>query len=709
MQLSKLGQGLAVSAVSALVITGLAVSAAPASAAETTRPLLLSQADGLASVRLDRDTFAGGARSVTLTAQRVDPGATVSFEYNADPAAGDSTAGWTPVPSSTSTVQGAYVSFDWQPEPALVGTSVAVRAVETTAATDDAPATVTSSVPRTVAISGDGSPVDAVSVGAPGIGFSTLGPFFAQPYADSGRTGRLLAVSGTTSATDGVVELSAWNPAVGAFRGQVDAAVSPAPLKVSFDPTGGFVTVDGGRFTGVLDIAGFDAADGDALAVRAERGSDTVQPALLQAQTITSVTASADPVAGPERTTVGITVLDQGQRAVVGAEVRRTSDGGLVGYTDALGLVTAEQPNSSTETYYANTTDADGFDEGVDVATEVVATSAYVPVLEGVEAVLADGAVFDDREHAPGDIALQLVDGAGKPFGSEEQITYALQPSGQQSATPVEATTDAAGRLVVPFDAAGPDGAYTLAFSTPGSPADAAPELVTFVAGDAVLGLTPVAGTAPSGGRITYTGSLTVEGQPLPGRAIDLGYTRGTEQAPGTQADAGLVVGDGRALEGSLATADDGTFSVVLADPAEAGNPAETGGRLRVTARGLGDSIDATADFTAAAPVTPVTPPVGTDPVKGSVSLRLTGSGSDTGADRLRVTGPATAAGERIRVHARVADGHWLVVRTLRLDRKGDASLTVRDRNGNRVTRYRVRLLPNARFTAFTSDTFRAR
>ena len=78
-------------------------------------------------------------------------------------------------------------------------------------------------------------------------------------------------------------------------------------------------------------------------------------------------------------------------------------------------------------------------------------------------------------------------------------------------------------------------------------------------------------------------------------------------------------------------------------------------------------------------------------------------------SDRLRVRGPSSAAGERIRVHVRTAGGHWRVLRRLRLDDTGDASVTVRDRNGNRVTRYRVRLLPNPRLFAFTSKVLRRR
>ena len=125
-------------------------------------------------------------------------------------------------------------------------------------------------------------------------------------------------------------------------------------------------------------------------------------------------------------------------------------------------------------------------------------------------------------------------------------------------------TTDADGRLEVDFDPAWADGEYTLVFTAPQGAGGAEEEPVTFVAGDAVLGLTPVAGKAAPGGRISYAGTLTVAGKPLAGRDIDLAYTQGTEQAPGTAADATLLLGEMRKLDGrgTITTQDDGTFTV---------------------------------------------------------------------------------------------------------------------------------------------------
>jgi hypothetical protein len=312
-------------------------------------------------------------------------------------------------------------------------------------------------------------------------------------------------------------------------------------------------------------------------------------------------------IAGPETTSLSLTVSDGSSRGVIGAEVRRSSDGTIVGYTGYDGYLAFEQPSGTTETYYANTTDTDPYESDIDVITEPVAVPAYVPVATATEADFADGTAFDDQEYANGDIALQVVDGRGDPFATTEMVTYSLYRTVDGPSDPVTESTNEDGRLVVPFDPSAEDGEYTLTYSVPESAdpdGEGATQSVTFVAGDAVLGLTPLAGTAPSGGAIGYEGTLTVEGQPLADRDVDLAYTRGTEQAPGTDADAALVIGAQRTLTGAATTDDDGTFTVTVGDVAEAGGPAESGGKLRVTV--LGDTIDATADFTQV--VTPPTP-----------------------------------------------------------------------------------------------------
>jgi hypothetical protein len=707
MQLSRLGQGLAVSAVGALVITGLGTTV-PASAVESSGVWLLSQQDGIASVRRDANNPNG--LTVTLTAQRLDPAATITFEYNPDPAATSGSAGWSQANGNGITQSGDYATIEWNAAD-VVGTSVALRAVASVAATDTTPATTTYSTRNNVAVSGDSSPVHAVSLG-PSNPFpvpmpTSHGSFFAQPYADSQRTRDLLTVVGTTSATGGTVELSAWKPQAAAFQGSLAAAVSKSPLKVSGSSldSSTWTYVDGGRFTGTLDITAFDADGGDVLAVRATRDSDSVAPVRLRAQTISSITTGTS--TDRTSTTVFVTVRDQDNVAVTGAEVRHSADGSLLGYTDADGQVTEVLPNgTATDGYYVNTTDTDAFEDGTDRATGAFTTPTYQPTATSTEVVLADGDVFDDREYAEGDVALQVLDEYGEPYGAGADFGYRLYESGETPGDFLGVQTDADGRVVVPFDPSGPDGEYTVEFTNPATGDGETQAPVTFTAGDAVLGLTPLKGTGPSGGQISYAGSLTVEGQALPGRIVDLAYTRGTEQAPGTAADADLVIGGKRALSGASTTAADGTFAVTVADLAEPGKPAETGGRLTVTARGLGDTLDATADFAAG----PVDPGASTEPSAElpTVTLKLRGANAGPKKDKLRISGPASVAGARVKVFAKVS-GKWKVVKTVRLDRKAKAEVTLRDRNGTKATRYYVELPSTATVATSTSKVIRLR
>ena len=213
MQLSKLGHGLAVSAVSALVITGLAVTTPAALAANVDGVRLISQQDGIASVRRDADAPVG--TTVTLTAEQHDPKDMVSFSFNNNPTAGNDADGWTPV-SQYGPMTGHYVSVEWTPDPDLVGTDVALRAVTTPSAMGEGPAP-TYSPPRAVALHGQGSSVHAVSLSR-GFDPAASGAFFVQPYLDSSRTASLLAVTGTTSATDGTVERRRGTPRTASSR-----------------------------------------------------------------------------------------------------------------------------------------------------------------------------------------------------------------------------------------------------------------------------------------------------------------------------------------------------------------------------------------------------------------------------------------------------------------------------------------------------------
>lgn len=669
-------RGLATAAVGALAMTGLTMTgltmtAAPSYAAESGDVRLLSQRGGIASTRPDGGSVFTPA--IRVTAARLDTSGVVTFEANADPHAVASTPGWIEV-GTTDTSNADFVFADWDGTlggQSMVGTRVSLRAGSSVGG--EAP---TYSTVNDVLVSGPTSPAEAARIST----FS--GGYFVQPYADSGRTQSLLGVSGETSATDGTVALTPWRNGAAAFGGRVDAAVAPADIKVQSQtpaPDSESVYADGGSFRGVLGLAAFEAQDGDSVAVRATRDSDEVAAATLHAQQIDSLT-SGQTRPGAAGTSVDLVVTDTGSYPVAGAEVRRM-DGALVGYTDGAGIVEVLQDNDTSQTYYVNTTDADGYDAAVDTSVEV-SVPAYTPAASGLRAVLTDGDVFDDSEYAAGDIALQVVDQAGEPYAGAREVSYALYPTAGPKPSRTSAFTDASGRLVVPFDPAGQDGHYTLESDGPDGVRRS-----FFVAGDTTLGLAPAQAAATSGGAVAITGQLSVGEWPLAGRSVALTFRQGTELVPGTGADAGILAGGKRRLAATVASRADGSFVATVDDPSEVGRPTETTGTLRAAALGATDT--ATVAFGSG---------------KGTLQLRLKGTSKGGAADRLVAKGGPTLQGERVKVLAR-AGRKWKPVKTVRLGRTGGLTLTVKDKNGAAKTAYRVQLLASDRTRPSTSNT----
>lgn len=708
---SKRSRGLAVSAVSALTISGLTFISSPALAAPSDAVIMLSQLGGKASVRPDgSDTT---PQYVDLVAVRRDQDATISFEVNADPAAGDTTAGWTAI-AAAPTMTGDFAKASWDAL-SQVGNTVSLRAVATS---EDGTAYSTVTGVAVTGKPGETPAPHSVSV------FNSTTGYFQQPYADSSHTASRLVVNGSSSATEGTVDLSWWRSSDGTFQGSTDAALSPGTAKIS--PNDSSTRYNIGLFREVLDITGYDAEAADnVLAVRGFRDSDEVTPIEVYEQELGAISATAPDEANSRKVTVDVRVTDTDSEAsVVGAEVRRLSDGALVGYTDRDGFVNAQQTAGTTETYYANTTDSDGYEDGVDVISQAVTAPEFTPTASDVVPVLADGDYFDDDEYENGDIALQLVDQDGKPIATADQsISYALSEDGSTPPESTVASADAAGRITVPFDPAGPDGKYVLTYNAPDINDGENGGTTHFTSGDATLALTPdvTGGSVASGGQITYTGNLSLGEVPLAGRNVDLTYARGTEAAPGTEADAGIVVGDTRVLTTTVTTDEDGEFTVTIADPTKTGRPAETGGILTATAPASKETASATTTFIAGpvisdpevpvipGPVLPTPPSVTPPKTPATVKLALTGSSNGRAADKLKVSGTTTAAGQRIRVFAKVGRGAWKLVTTKRLDSTGRASLQLKDRNGRNVTTYRVQLDASNAVASSTSNSKRVR
>jgi hypothetical protein len=697
---TKRSHGLALSAVSALAITGLTFIPSSALAAPGDAVVMISQLGGKASVRPDGKDL-NPTQTVDLVAERLDPDATISFELNGDPEATADTTNWMAIDSQVLVTAG-FATASWNPG-VYVGSTVSLRAV----ATIDGEATY--STVNGVTISG----APAAGAAAPhsvSVSDTSTG-YFVQPYAGSGRTATKLVVDGTTSATEGTVGLSWWRTSDSTFQGATDAALAPGTGK----------TFDGSTMTEypiglvheALDITGYDAeASDDVIAVRGVRDSDGVTPIQVYNQTVGAVEAFVPTESATREVPVDVRVTDaQGSQGLVaGAEVRRLSDQSLVGYTDADGLVGVTLEAGSSETYYVNTTDTDAYEPDVDVTSGAVTAPVFTPVVTDVVPVFADGTTFDDDEYGTGDLALQLVDQEGDPIKTAgEELTYSVHAKDAVDPEQTTAETDADGRVVVPFDPAGADGVSVLDYSSPASVGGDPKEPVEFTAGDSTLALAADgAGSATSGGQITYTGNLSLAGEPLAGRTIDLTYARGTEAAPGTAADAGIVVGDTRVLTTTATTDEDGQFTVTVADPIETSNPGETG-TLTATAAAAEETASVTVTFDAGAvgPAPAPAPTPVTAPAK--VKLMLSGSSKGRAADKLKVASAKTAAGQRVRVYAKTGKGGWKVVKTVRLDRAGRAALKLKDRNGTKKTSYRVRLIATASVTASTSNVKRLR
>lgn len=685
-------RGLAVSAVSALTLTGLSVATAPLASAAGPDVELLSQFTGYASTAFNGNLGSSPSR---LTAYLQSPDAVVSFQVNPDPEAGDADAGWRDV-SGTTQYTGDYAYVTWgggdSTGRSYTGERVALRVVATDAGG-------TSYATRNdVEVTGMGNEVPSVSI-------TTLSaPFFTQPYADSGRTSTTGLVSGATSTTSGTVELSTWRGSDGTFVGQTQAQVESASFKI---PGLNDEYLYFGRFTGALELSAFDLEQG-VVGVAAELGSDDVAPVSLTPQTITSIDAYyAQDVRPGDQGDVTVRVSDENGRPVIGAEVRRVSNGALVGYTDRDGSLVTTQAGGSTEQYYANATDVDAYDStDGDVQSGEVTVGTYEPVAAYTDGLLADGAVFDVDEYAAGDLAVRVLDDQGRRVGAGESVSYKIYPSDEEPpAVYSTALTNDDGVAVVDFDATGASGAYTFVSVLTSRVGTDADQVQSFTTGEAALLLSPKADPVveEAGGQVDYFGRLVVEGEPLAGRRVDLAYDRGVEVVPGNRADAAILTADGRSLGTTVTTNANGSFRVTVDDKDENPLASETGGVLSAV---TGDTVateTSTIDGNAATDAVSTTQFGTAGP--GAAEISLSGFGNGPRADRLRVSGPAGLAGEGIKAFRVTAKGRRVLVSTETLNRKGDRSIRVADRNRRATTTYVVRLVASPRVAAAFSNT----
>ncbi|MCH1866075.1 hypothetical protein [Nocardioides sp. CFH 31398] len=691
---SPLGRGLAASAVAALTLGGLVAPLSPASAAsaasaEGPQLRLIAPYNAQRAISFEPERIFSSDASVHLVAEVDDRDATITFEWNATPDAAEDDPGWTAITDPT-LVTGRFASVEWRDGPPAAGSRIAVRVASSTSTGETRYSTL-----RDVLVAGAEEPEvvrrDAASLPPVRLFLGGEQGFFTQPYADTRRTRALTGVTGTTRATDGSVALSAWRSGTGTFQGISRARVVRNPNKAPNEPADG-------TFATSLDLTSVRPADGRVVVLGAERGTDDAVPVTLYRQSIEEVVAEARPGREGEDSEVTVGVLDQQGRGVAGAEVftRATRSGPArrVGYTDHQGLVVATQPTGTTARYYANGDDADGFSSTSDRTTGPVVVQSYEPQPSSIDDYFADTTVFDVDEYAPGDVALTVLDQQGRPVAAGAEVEYRVYEQGQEPGPWVVGTTDDTGRVPVdPGTGVDPDlrrGVLEYRF-----PGDGFFGGTGFTTGQASLTLTPAEeGALPSGGARTWTGSLTLDGQPLAGRAIDLMYRRGVENVPGRDADAGLVTRDGIALSRRVVTRSDGGFGVEVTDVAERGDPAELGGRLTAATGETLPDADSTLSGDAGASASDR---VDFGSGKGGVTLHRSGVGDGAGSDRVTVTGPRSVAGEKVRFVRVGAQGGRTELAVRRLDAAGDRTLTFPDGNGTRTTTYVVELLESRR------------
>lgn len=614
MNSSGIKRGLAVSAVSAMAVAGLPFLAFTASAT----PISASGvgADNVEFYSQDGVGISDKNDGTNTTVSLVTGGGanvtSVLYQYESSTAPGT----WVDVPGGlvARNADGVF-AYDWAGVPDTV---TRVRAVPNTGV-----ANAVIAVSPTVLPDAAANTVELASEGALGV--------FQEPYAGLAGNQELVGVTGTVSQGSGA-------PTVKDMSHTGNSVVST--LETTADTASD-------TFNARLNIAGYTYSSGsepNQIALNAKTSNtDDAEGSTLYVQTIGSITATPatqDDVT-PADAKVTLTVLDTTGKPVAGAEVYRgsadtdTDLGGpdtdtdgpetLVGYTDGRGQVTDTPGGAGTWGYYVNTTNNTAYQAGTDPSTTSTITT-YTPTLGEVDIVnIRNRANFDLDELADGDdFKIVTKDQKGNPFnedlaGADIEYRWVIDPSAAGEPTYTQTPwrsgeTAANGEFAVPGLADGadydgsdadtladddlPEGTYTLEARRPNVGGtglkDATPETVkaseseiTFADGNSV--------NAPLNGDKTITGTLANDDGALAGRGINLNYTPAAggdaDFAPQSAQPAGVDVtpdAGGPGSTATVATGADGTFSVVLRDPAIPANVTptpENGGYLNAKAQ----------------------------------------------------------------------------------------------------------------------------
>jgi len=567
---SGMKRGLATVAVSALAVTGLPFLMSSASA-----NTLNSQAGGADQVVLVTPSQNASIRNdgVNTTVHLLAVGgadvAAVRFEYQAT---GDASP--TVIATVNSRTNGAF-STEWTVPAAIYNlnnttiSAVALNSVSTVTDTASVVGQVSTTRPS----------IDIAN--APG---SSVG-VFQQPYAAPNDLD-LGAVSGTTSNLDVTPNIQLTGPLSGGANLQEDVAETVQSGDTVRDWSGS-VDFSGYDWTGTPDEAVVRALTGPT-------GSDDGEAVTVYQQQIDDMTVVADPtsVQGANTATGIVTVLDDAGAPIAGVEVFQddnndnAGDGAAV-YTNSRGEAKfpglAGSPAGTQHSFYVNTTDTDGYENGTDFKTSVTVTS-YAPVATSLTAFSKDGAAFDDDENAAGDIEVTVKDQNTNPLAGETvRYSWNVAPFATTAGYPKDlpeqtAVTGPDGTADIVFPTGEPSGAYTLNYyiNTDGTPGQGATDPtgtdLAVKAGQAALtwgdGATA---QAPAFVTSTFEGSLELEdGTGLTGRSVALSWGKDALGNAVLAAQPAQPAGTTRVNDTSATavTEADGVFGIAISDPA---------------------------------------------------------------------------------------------------------------------------------------------
>lgn len=568
---------LAYSAVSAMALTGVPLLAGSAQADPLpTGPTALYGVDlGIASVR-DHAT-------VSLVATDANPAVTKMVLK----------AGADTIATATRDSDNVFTT-EWAPPAGLYNTTVTVTAQGQDNLGNDVGAPAT----QTVLVDPGADTIDLADPAA-AIGL------FTQPYAAAHETQGALA--GTTSAADGALVL---------LRGLLPAAHTP-----------GFGFVKDHKFTAKVNATGytFDTTDpevdqllvGAGIGVGATDGRDAQVVDVYEA-TIGSIGAVAKTpnVQAGHTSDVVVTVEDQKGNPVVGAEVAQDGVAGAEQYTDVNGEATFAALPAGSYRFYANTTGASGYDNGVDYKSGAVEITSYSATPGTAEATSEDGGAFDVDELTAGDLGVKVTDQndaalAGESFFYSWDYVPA-NPSTTDKAKSFDmghVVTGADGKADLSLPPVTSDGGtYTLKgyVNLDGTPdqgdGDLAANPLKVSTGESSIKFDDADPAQRQAGTVqTFTGYLSVAGKSLGNRDLALTWTAAGDAKVAAQGDQPAGTTRSGNTSATTKTAGDGSFSVAINDPAgTTGTPLanETGDQLTAAGTVAGVGTDATKTVT---------------------------------------------------------------------------------------------------------------